>query len=477
MSALWGSPPRIGIVANSIGVFSDECKQAVETQMRGLFEQLKAAGEISEDSIFHPRRIFGPLEAQDVLDRFIRAKIDALVVLHSAFPQGNAFLTFATDPYLRHIPLLVTAPPEFDLPSKEWSVNACCGMIMNNFVARRIGRPIFTLCGMPSEAGYQAEFRRVLRVARAVREMRRDLLGKFGDAPSGFHSCTGDQLAYAKLFGTRIETVDLSSVLQTYQTGKAKGLLGERSFDDQDVQASFRKITDGREVLCDPEKVRRAARLYHAYKSLIEANGYTSVTVRCWPELMNGHVRLASCLVIGWLLSEGVVRSAACEGDWTTAVAQSIGALLTGKPAVSLDFVNDLAARSTVQLGHCGVGVPCLMSECRIGEISPDRQAGELSGPTCIGQFEYGPKTGVSIIQDDGRFKMLAFSGHSGPRTAAGLLISAADIELSCHRRLNELIFEHGFPHHLAVAFGDVAADLKLLCHFYGMEYLNPENG
>ena len=152
-------------------------------------------------------------------------------------------------------------------------------------------------------------------------------------------------------------------------------------------------MTNGRELLTAAEKVRKGARLYHAFKALIEANGFTSAAFRCWPEVMQIE-NMSACLSIGWLLSEGVVRAAACEGDWPTAVCQSIGNLLSGKPAACLDFINHVGARSVVQLAHCGVGIPCLMEDAKIGEISPDRQGGASMGPTCIGQFCYGVKTG-----------------------------------------------------------------------------------
>jgi L-fucose isomerase-like protein len=396
----------------------------------------------------------------------------------SAFPAGNTFLTFAVDPYLRGIPLILTAPPEIELPEAEWSTNAYCGLIMNNFVAKKIGRRIFTLGGWPKEKDYQAEFRRLLRVVGAVAGLRHELVGRFGDAPSGFHSATGDQLAWANLLGPRVETIDLSAVMQVFDAGEASGLKGKSAFTEKQVQATFRKMTRGREVLTERGKVKRAARLFHAMRALIEANGFTSAAVRCWPELAGSRIGITACLTVGWLLSEGVVRGAACEGDWPTAICQSIAAMLSGRPAACLDFVNDLSRKCVVELGHCGVGIPCLMHEAKIGDVSPDRQAGNIIGPTCIGQFRYGVKTGLCLIQDEhGRFKMLAFTGESRPDTDRKIRYAAADVEVKNHRKLGELILEHGFTHHLAVALGDITPELKLLCHFYGIEYLSPDGG
>ena len=118
--------PKIAIVANSIPVFSSQGKETAETQMKSFFQALKKQGAISQESLFWPERIFAPHEAEKVLDSFVAEKIDALVVLNSAFPNGNTFLTFAANAYLWRIPLIVTAPPEIDLKNSEWTPKPNC---------------------------------------------------------------------------------------------------------------------------------------------------------------------------------------------------------------------------------------------------------------------------------------------------------------------------------------------------------------
>ena len=82
-------------------------------------------------------------------------------------------------------------------------------------------------------------------------------------------------------------------------------------------------------------------------------------------------------------------------------------------------------------------------------------------------------KTGLNLIEDENRFfKLLVFTGESRPDTARGILYSASDVEVKNYTRLNDLILQHGFSHHLAMVFGDVSQELKLLCDFYGIEYI-----
>jgi L-fucose isomerase-like protein len=466
--------PKIGFLSTSVGVFSKEGKEKAESQLRDLFKSLIDEKLISADSQFYPSRIFGPLEAKQVAKHFTESRVDGLVILNSAFPNGNAFLALATDPYLSKIPFVLTAPPELELATGEWSTNAFCGVIMNNFVAKEIDKRPLILCGWPVDEKYRQDFKAVLRVINTIKQLRQTVLGRFGDAPSGFHSATGNQVAYAKVFGVIVETIDLSAILQVYNTGRAEGYNGQICFNDNDVMQTYEEMIAGREVLVEKENVKKAARLYNALKVLIEAYGLNAISIRCWPEMQGPPFNLSACFSISWLLAKGIVNAAACEGDWPTAVSQVIATTLSGKPAACLDFVNQLT-KSTIQLGHCGVGIPGLMINEQIGENSPSRQNGVSLSPTCIGQFRYGIKTGVSIIQDRDCFKMLSFRGENRKDTAQNLKYCAADVEIKDPEKLQEIVLGEGFSHHLAVASGDISQELKLLCKFYDIQHFSPD--
>jgi L-fucose isomerase-like protein len=475
--------PRVGLVVNSIGVFNPRAKGASEQALRRYFDRLIASGEIDCGSII-TERIFGPHEALAAADLFAEARVDLVVAANIAFPNGQVFLTLATHPHLARTPLAVIAEPE--PAGREWGTNAWCGVIMNNYVARRIGRPIATLPGPFKGEAFQAAFGRLLRVAGAIRFLRRDLLCRFGDAPSGFHSATGDQLAFARVFGTRVETVDLTAVMDAFRSGRARGLLGEAVFTDDDVRKTAARMTKGRRVEVEPAMVERGARLYNAYRAIIRANGYTSGAFRCWPENNEPHIGVSACLAMGLLLANGDLTAAACESDWPTAVVQSIGTLLSGRPAACLDWVDYTGGSEVIQLGHCGMGICGMMapgqragSACDAISVHPViRQGGGKMGPVHIGQFEYGPKTGLCLTQDPGgEFKLLAFRGESSPRTAKGKTYSAADVRVPDYRKLDKLVLEGGFPHHLAVAMADITADARMLCDFLGVRYVTPHGG
>ena len=109
-------------------------------------------------------------------------------------------------------------------------------------------------------------------------------------------------------------------------------------------------------------------------------------------------------------------------------------------------------------------------------EHGVSREAGTNLGPSVIGQFQYGVKTGIGMVQTpEGGLKMLVFTGESSPDTARKILYSGSDLRVKDYQRLFELKREHGFSHHLAVAIGDIARELKELCAYYGIEYISPD--
>ena len=198
------------------------------------------------------------------------------------------------------------------------------------------------------------------------------------------------------------------------------------------------------------------------------------------------YIGVSACLAMGLLLANHDLTAAACESDWPTAVAQTIGTLLSGKPAACLDWVNYTGGSAIIQLGHCGVGICGLMAPGKCQGATCDaialhpviRLGGGVMGPVHIGQFEFGPKTGLCLTQDpDGKFKLLTFRGESTPKTARGLAYSAVDMAVPDCRKLSQLVLDGGFPHHLAVAMGDVSDEAKMLCQFLGVEWVSPDEG
>ena len=68
----------------------------------------------------------------------------------------------------------------------------------------------------------------------------------------------------------------------------------------------------------------------------------------------------------------------------------------------------------------------------------------------------------------------ITFTGVSSPETAQGKRYSAADVLIREYRRLDRLILQHGFPHHLAVAMSDISREVAEVCAVLDIEYFNP---
>jgi L-fucose isomerase-like protein len=272
--------------------------------------------------------------------------------------------------------------------------------------------------------------------------------------------------------------------MEVYRSGRAKGYLGESEFTEDDVRAATEQMRSGRSIDVDRGMMEKAARLYHAYRAIIRANGYTSGAFRCWPEQNEPYIGVSACMAMGLLLANEDIASASCESDWPTAVVQTAATLLSGRPAPCLDWINYTGGSPVIQLGHCGMGICGSMAAGRqgcgcetVGLHPVIRQGGGTMGPVHMGQFEYGPKTGVCITRDrSGNFEVLVFRGESSEKSARGLKYSAADMEVANHKKLNRIVLKHGFPHHLAVALGDISEDMRMLCELLEIDYINPDD-
>ena len=502
--------PKLALVTNSIKEFSETGKLHGEKHIRAVFEALKKEGSISKDSIYYSKRIFGYHEARSVADEFARATVDIILIFNSAFPNGYVFPLISMNPYLQKLPIIIAADeePNVTIGSYEWMTNSVCGSDMNNYVAKYTGRYARFLAGSPVSPTFQNELKMLLNVFHTVKQLRGDYLGRFGDAPGGFHSATGDQLLFFKTFGTTVNTVDLLRVREVYDSRETDGLRGHVSFSEEEIRNTQKEMARGRLNLLDnPKMLYQGARLYHALRAIIQAEGFTSAALKCWPEIMGGSLRMSPCLSIAWALSKRDVTAFACESDWPGAVIQSMGTLLSGRPAAFLDFVSWSQDGDILQLGHCGIGIPGSMEpgdpklldrakkegdppkklkeQVLSGEVSVtdaiiehgvSREAGVNLGPSLIGQFQYGAKTGVDMVATpEGKLKMLVFTGESSADTARGILYSGTDIRIRNYGRLFALKREHGFSHHLAVASGDISRELEELCAYYGIEYISPD--
>ncbi|UCF97197.1 MAG: hypothetical protein JSV89_18800 [Spirochaetaceae bacterium] len=504
------SAPKLGLVTNSIKEFNDAGKEHSEKNVRTLFETLKKEGRISRDSIYYGKRIFGYHEAGTVAEDFAKAQVDVILIFNSAFPNGYVFPLIAMNPYLQKIPLIVAADeePNRAIGSSEWATNSVCGNDMNNYVAKYIGRYTRFLDGSPLSAELQGELKILLNAYHTVKCLHRDYLGRFGDAPGGFHSATGDQLLYFKTFGTTVNTVDLLRVREVYDGMETDGLKGKQKFGEEDIRITQEEMSRGRlNLLRDQRMLYNGARLYHTLRAIIKAEGFTSAAFKCWPEIMGGSFKMSPCLSIAWALAKGDVTAFACESDWPGAVIQTMGTLLSGRPAAFLDFVNWRPDSDILQLGHCGIGIPGTMepedpslldradkegqppeklkAQVLAGEVAVtdaiiehgvSREAGADLGPSLIGQFEYGTKTGIDMVQTpEGRLKMLVFTGQSSTETARNILYSGSDLQVKDYGKLFQLKRDYGFSHHLAVAMGDISRELEELCAYYGIEFISPD--
>ena len=63
----------------------------------------------------------------------------------------------------------------------------------------------------------------------------------------------------------------------------------------------------------------------------------------------------------------------------------------------------------------------------------------------------------------------------SSAETAKGIKYVATDVAVPDHHKLNRLILEGGFSHHLAVAMADIGDEVRMLFDFLGVPWISPD--
>ena len=106
--------PVVGVIACSTGVFSEPAKVEAETQMRSVVNALKGDGLIDERSMFLPDRVTSRKQAQEATYTFVKAKVDACIILNSGFPPGDVDLLCSRIDAVQVGKKEAAPPPELD---------------------------------------------------------------------------------------------------------------------------------------------------------------------------------------------------------------------------------------------------------------------------------------------------------------------------------------------------------------------------
>jgi L-fucose isomerase-like protein len=422
---------------------------SVAARREEAIARLRASGcEVTAPPI--PR---SSLEAIDAAAALRAAGADLVVLFFCTWVGEDVTLALARE--LPDLPMLLWALPYLDrdipMPSP------ISGLTASGSNIRRLGKRFTHIVGQVEPAVLD----RVLaaaRVAAVVRALRRARFGVVGYPCPGMVDVGVDEAELQQALGVTTVHLDLDALLRR-----------AREASDAETGAAVErllKITGGaREATA--ETLAANMRFYPAVKKLVEENRLDAYCVRCWPELRD-HYRTTVCATHALMANEGIPST--CEVDLPALITTFVLGRLAGASAFNFDITAVLADRGALQFAHCGAADPALAGRREDTLLRVHMRTG--TGLTVEFPFPEGRVTLAKLLRPrDGKLRLFAAAGRA--LAADGVRGSVAEVapEPSAQAFLDFMLRE-AVEHHVALAYGSLAAELELFCEFTGIEFL-----
>ncbi len=199
----------------------------------------------------------------------------------------------------------------------------------------------------------RAEIIAFLRAASAVKRLKGQTLGLFGNRGLGIMTATASTTQWHRLFGIDIEPVDQLEIIKEANKIKDEELAKHLNWLKNKINEI--QFSD----LFDEIGLERQVRSYLATIKIIKEREYDFVGVKCQPELSDGYTTqcIAHMLTNGTIDADGRKRPIvhSCEADADGALSMQILNLLSdGKPTALLDIRWFNEKKGVWTLANCG---------------------------------------------------------------------------------------------------------------------------
>ncbi|MBX7119655.1 MAG: L-fucose/L-arabinose isomerase family protein [Gemmatimonadaceae bacterium] len=351
------------------------------------------------------------------------------------------------------IPVLVHATS--DDPRKmgaDHRRDAFCGKMSACNVLRQYGIP-FTLTSThtqrPESEGFRADLRRFAATCRVARGLKAARIGAIGARPAAFKTVRySEKLLEAS--GIAVETIDLSEIL---------GRIGRLADGDRAVKAKLAAMAD----YVDTDGIPQPALLKMAKLGLVvdrwmQEADVTVSAIQCWTALEE-FFGVVPCTIMSMM--SDVNRSSACEVDVLGTVSMHALALASETPAALLDWNNNYGSDPDKAVCfHCSN-----LPRSFFDDAAMDYQAiiagtvgRENTYGTIVGTVKAGPMSFARFSTDDVSGCIRGYVGEGeftkDPLKTFG---GAGVVRIPNLQPLLRHICTHGFEHHVAGTFGQVA--------------------
>lgn len=465
--------PIIGFVMVTLeSEFDKMLKEKVKRRYRAIFNNFIREGYLDKNSMF-----FGDcLDEKDVskvCETMTGKRVDGIIYHPLTWPAGETVATLATYRYLKDIPIFVSASPEI-FPEGEnlpysWPQNSDCGKIFANSIFHKLDRKTLWTTGLPEEEEYQKELIDFFTICQLVRRAKKAKIAIIGNILDDFPESFYNPLTVRRELGVRVLEIDSSVLFSLFENGeyRARGL----KIDLKEIEEEIKNLKENLQIRVEEQVLRKATRVYLAYKEIIKSVGAEGAVFRCaleWQEKYG----LVICGVMAELIDNDIICSGGCEGDVYNTITGLLQCYASGKPTICLDWIDKPGKfrKGIYTLLHCG-------NACK-GMLIPGKGIVDYHqawtdkplGYTIEGPIKKGDVTLARLRENrQGRIELLIIEAESVAeemqiRGNYGLIHVGGERLRKLEYELNE----NGWPHHVSLGWGHHGDILQKASKFLG---------
>lgn len=387
-------------------------------------------------------------DIQNVIDKFVKARVDALFIPHCDF--GEEQCSTAVAAALKVPTLLWGARDERPNTFESRGRDTQCGMFACSKVLRRYNVPFSYIWNCETESedfknGFDS-FIRVVNVVKTVRSLR---IAKFGARPQPFMSCMDNVGELATRYGITTVPISPNSVAKLADDLTAEG--------SEEFKAYVADFTSRFETEMPKEKVERSAAITMAVEKLMERNNCSVGAMECWTATPIFGVPV--CPTMGEMADRGYPLS--CETDVNGAVTMAILRAVTLNRQA--EFLADLTIRhpendNAELLWHCGPFPYSLKNEQSTARLVNGQESFYLQD---------GDLTVCRFDEVDGKHYLFCGEGKTttGPETTGTYLW----LEVDNWKRWEEKLIFGPYIHHVGGTYGSYKKELREAARYLGM--------
>ena len=363
--------------------------------------------------------------------------IDAMVIYNGSFSLSNLMIDMIRN---LDVPYLLWGLEEYFIDKGVLS-GSMIGAMPAGMIFRDLKKRFVFAYGNVGRQSAKKKVKIFMDTVRAIAYMKEAKVGLIGSRPDGFEIAGFDELAIKRIFGTTINKISISEVLDRIDC------MDEKRVDkDMEVQE---KIFD-----LDPEDVqgsRDISKVYLALKDIVEKYSLEAYAPQCWPELRMER-KTPMCPANGRLSAEGIMGG--CEADMDCTLSMLLLHALNENTPWTADFVNLIEENDSLMFWHCGNASHNLSEEKPKIEVV-------FEGPAQTAVLKPGKVTICRLNHYGNKFELFAGVGEA-IKSKPMLKGSNSFIQMpNGNMEFIESMLENGVPHHNVLIHGDLGEELK----------------